>query len=69
MTDAAGETHKYTVKKIERVPKADIPLDTVFDRDGDPRLVLVTCGGDWDAGTGHYVDNVVVTAVPVAGAG
>jgi hypothetical protein len=26
--------------------------------------VLVTCGGRFDAATGHYPDNVVVTALP-----
>jgi hypothetical protein len=27
-------------------------------------LRLVTCGGDFDASTGHYTDNIIVTAVP-----
>jgi len=30
-----------------------------------PRLALITCGGEFDGSTGHYVDNVVVVAVPV----
>ena len=29
------------------------------------RLVLVTCGGPFDARRGHYRDNIVVTAVPL----
>jgi hypothetical protein len=30
------------------------------------RLVLVTCGGPFDASTGNYLDNIVAFAVPVA---
>lgn len=66
LADAAGAVHRYTVASVERIAKADVPLDDVFDRAGPPRLVLVTCGGDWDASVGHYEDNVIVTAVPVA---
>ena len=29
-----------------------------------PKLVLVTCGGPFDAKSGHYRDNIVVTATP-----
>jgi hypothetical protein len=37
----------------------------VFDRRGPARLVLVTCGGRFDTTTKHFLDNIVVTAVPV----
>jgi hypothetical protein len=30
---------------------------------GRPRLVLVTCGGPFNQATGHYRDNISVTAV------
>ena len=33
---------------------------------GPPRLALVTCGGPFDSATGHYLDNVIVWAVPAA---
>ena len=48
----------------ERYRKTTIPLDRYFARDGAPRLTLITCGGPFDRTTGHYRDNVVVTAVP-----
>ncbi len=64
VTDADGTTHNYTVDGVERIPKDEVQLDAVFDRAGDPRLVLVTCGGTFDQRAGHYADNVVVTAVP-----
>lgn len=31
---------------------------------GDQRLVLITCGGPFDADHGGYRDNVIVTAAP-----
>ena len=43
--------------------KAALPT-SIYTRAGSPKLVLVTCGGPFDAKTGHYRDNVVVTAVP-----
>ncbi|HVU72740.1 MAG TPA: class F sortase [Mycobacteriales bacterium] len=38
---------------------------SVFSQKIEPRLVLITCGGPYDAATYHYRDNVVVYAVPV----
>jgi LPXTG-site transpeptidase (sortase) family protein len=66
LVDSAGASFTYTVSTTERIAKADVPLDQVFDRSGDRRLVLVTCGGNFDRETGHYVDNVIVTALPAA---
>lgn len=66
VVDSAGASFTYTVSTTERIAKADVPLDQVFDRAGDRRLVLVTCGGNFDRETGHYVDNVIVTALPAA---
>lgn len=59
-----GRTRTYRVVAREVYPKTSIPLDRYFARDGAPRLALITCGGPFDAKTGHYRDNVVVTAVP-----
>ncbi|MBI9115829.1 class F sortase [Sanguibacter suaedae] len=64
VVDGAGTVHRYTVSTVERVSKEEVPLADVFDRAGAQRLVLVTCGGNFDRSTGHYVDNVIVTAVP-----
>ena len=62
-----GARHAYVVADVVKVPKEEAPLDAWFDRGGEPRLVLVTCGGAWRADIGHYADNVVVTAEPVGG--
>jgi Sortase domain len=63
VTDAQG-ARDFRVTGREQVAKAALPAD-LFSRAGPPRLVLITCGGQFDDTTGHYVDNVVVVAVPV----
>ena len=65
VTTADGAAHRYQVVEVVRVDKREAPVGQWFDRTGSPRLVLVTCGGTFDRGTGHYRDNVIVTAVPV----
>lgn len=65
LTGEDGTTREFAVVARERYEKTKIPLDKYFARDGDLRLTLITCGGPFDAATGHYRDNVVVTAKPV----
>ena len=48
---------------IKTMSKAALPTN-IYTRTGSPKLVLVTCGGPFDAKIGHYRDNIVVTAVP-----
>lgn len=67
VTTADGVEHAYAIAISERVAKQEIPLEAVFDRAGAPRLVLITCGGQFDHETGHYLDNILITATPVAG--
>lgn len=64
VTSSNGSIHNYRVQSVDKVLKSDLPLDSVFDREGAPRLVLITCGGQFNYDTGHYNDNVVVTALP-----
>ena len=54
---------RYRVTSVRRVRKQGLP-SSIYSRSGPARLVLVTCGGPFDTKTGHYRDNVVVTAVP-----
>ncbi|WP_157970741.1 class F sortase [Nakamurella deserti] len=65
VVDASGAAHDFTVLSREEWAKSEVPLDRIFDRGGSPRLVLITCGGDFDADAGHYEDNIAITAVPV----
>ncbi len=64
VTDAEGVVRRFVVAEVELHDKAAVPFDEVFARSGEPQLVLVTCGGDWDADRRSYRANVVVTAVP-----
>lgn len=57
-----GSTVDYAVTARVRVGKDALPVDELFDEEGAPRLVLITCGGAWDPDVRHYDDNVVVTA-------
>ncbi len=64
MTTVDGKQQVYRVTMIKTVAKNRLP-QALFTRTGDPKLYLVTCGGPFNTATGHYRDNVVVTAVPV----
>ena len=43
--------------------KTELP-PSLWVTNGAPRLAVVTCGGPFDSSTGHYLDNVIVWAVP-----
>ena len=65
MVDTAdGGTHRYTIASVDSVEKPAVPWASVFDRTGQPRLTLVTCGGEFDYEARRYLSNVIVTAVP-----
>ena len=54
----------YVVGSVQRFAKRNFPTSLVYRGDGRPSLRLVTCGGQFDRRTGHYLDNTVVLAVP-----
>lgn len=60
---ADGSRRAFTVTAVERYDKSDLPAD-VWARTGPPRLVLITCGGDFDTAADSYEDNVVAYAGP-----
>lgn len=60
-----GSVVRYQVTGRKRVPKRSLDELGVFATGGSPRLVLVTCGGRYDAARHSYEDNVVVQARPV----
>lgn len=59
---ASGATLRYRIDEVEQLGKETLPLDEIFARDGDHRLRLVTCAGDWDPVAQAYEDNVIATA-------
>ncbi|BDZ46697.1 class F sortase [Naasia aerilata] len=64
LTTADGTEHRYSVESVTKVLKEDLPVAEVFTREGPERLVLITCGGQFDYDALRYSDNVLVTAVP-----
>jgi hypothetical protein len=64
-----GSTATFVVDRVKRYPKAAFPTSEVYaDTGGRAELRLITCGGDIDPQSGHYVDNVVAYAHLVPGA-
>jgi sortase family protein len=61
---AAGDWLAFEVTGSARYAKAAFPTDAVFGPVTGPVLRVITCGGDFDRASGHYLDNVVVTARP-----
>jgi LPXTG-site transpeptidase (sortase) family protein len=57
-----GTRARFVVARLERHPKDEFPTRKVYARTGEPTLRLVTCSGDFDAASGHYVDNTIVFA-------
>jgi sortase (surface protein transpeptidase) len=62
---ADGRWLAFEVTGSARYAKAAFPTDAVFGPVTGPVLRLITCGGAFDRSSGHYLDNVVVTARPV----
>lgn len=63
---ADGSTAVFAVERVERHPKDAFPTEAVYGHTPDARLRLVTCGGEFDRSTRHYVDNIVVFATLAA---
>jgi hypothetical protein len=58
-------TLRYRVSARRVYAKESGLPSAIFATDGPEQLVLVTCGGDFDAATRNYRDNIVVFADPV----
>ena len=60
-----GSVVTFRVTRIEQHPKDEFPSEAVYGPVPDAELRLITCGGDFNRSTGHYLDNLVVYAVAV----
>jgi sortase family protein len=63
--DDRGVKHGYVLRARRSYPKQDLPRE-LFRGDGQPRLVLITCGGRFDERNLHYDQNIVGYAVPAS---
>jgi hypothetical protein len=59
---ADGSTLRFVAERTEQYPKKKFPTDDVYYPTLVPGLRLVTCGGAFDAGWGHYLSNIIVFA-------
>ena len=59
---AGGARQRFLVTSVRELAKPDFPVSRVFGVTGKHTLWLITCGGDFDHETGHYLDNIVVSA-------
>ena len=63
---SASLVQEFEVATSRLLPKTILDADSpLYAASTDHRLVLITCGGPFDASTGHYRDNRVVIAEPV----
>ena len=60
-------TTTWTVRSNPQLTLKTALPRALFKTTGTPTLAIVTCGGPFDASTGHYRDNVIVWATPDAG--
>jgi hypothetical protein len=56
---ANGSVAHFAVKTVETFRKAQFPSQKVYGPHGVRGLQLVTCGGDFDKTSGHYLSNIV----------
>jgi hypothetical protein len=59
---ADGSTAVFDVYLVEHYAKARFPTERVYGNTAEAELRLITCGGVFDTGSGHYQDNVVAYA-------
>jgi sortase (surface protein transpeptidase) len=62
VTRADGSTVRFVVQRTEQTLKRRFPTDDVYYPTLRPGLRLVTCGGEFDSGTGHYRSSIIVFA-------
>jgi sortase (surface protein transpeptidase) len=59
---ADGTLAVFQVTSVRSYPKSRFPTLAVYGPVPDAELRLITCGGAFDAATGHYLSNVIVYA-------
>jgi hypothetical protein len=63
---ADGAVVHFAVTTVETYAKVTFPSQKVYGSHGISGLQLVTCGGKFDSGTGHYLSNVVAYTTMVS---
>ena len=68
VTLADGVTGVFRVTGVREYAKDEFPAETVYGPSDYAALRVITCGGDFDRATGHYLGSVVVFASLVSSA-
>ncbi|WP_243718986.1 class F sortase [Actinomadura sp. 7K534] len=66
---ADGRTALFRIDSVERFDKDLFPTRRVYGDPGHAAIRLITCGGRFDRGSGHYTDNVIAFGHLVGSAG
>jgi sortase (surface protein transpeptidase) len=69
ITRADGSVAVFAVDAVRRYPKSRFPSQLVYGDTNRAALRLITCGGPFDRGSGHYLDNIIVLASLVRAGG
>jgi sortase (surface protein transpeptidase) len=64
---ADGTLAVFRVTSVRSYPKSRFPTELVYGPAPNAQLRLITCGGTFDAATGHYLNNTIVYATLVTG--
>ncbi|MBA0127115.1 class F sortase [Haloechinothrix sp. YIM 98757] len=59
---ADGESLEFVIDRVEQHDKDEFPTENVWLPGSEPRLHLITCGGEFDRSAGSYRDNVIAFA-------
>jgi sortase (surface protein transpeptidase) len=62
VTRADNSVAEFSVTSVQSYPKAAFPTSIVYGPAPDAELRLITCGGDFDRSTGHYLSNLIAYA-------
>lgn len=57
--DPAGNVAIFEIDMIEQVLKAELPTERIWEPTEEAVIRLITCGGEWDRRTRHYLSNVI----------
>lgn len=61
-----GTVAVFRIDGVNEYSKNAFPTLTVYGNTPDPQLRLITCGGQFDRASGHYLDNIVAYATLTA---
>lgn len=62
VTDEAGESHHFTVDRLEQHDKDGLPYRKIWGPTPGSTLRLITCAGSYDSAAGAYRQNLIVYA-------